>query len=105
MITDERKKEIDMMFEKYVGPLLNSTKFVEDLAYLWVRWQDEGKYEGWAGYEEVLKRHVPKDCTFVRSTKRPMGLVYRVPKISRPIHIFGKARGNDLQLIVKVLNA
>jgi hypothetical protein len=102
-MTDELRKSIDDGIEKYIAPLANGKKFVDDLAYLYVRWQDEHEYEDWREYEEVLKRHVPKDCIFVRSTKRPIGIVVKIPKVPYLVHVYAKMRGDSMSISAKVV--
>lgn len=57
---------------------------------LWSRWLDEKEYEDFSEYSKVmesaLKEKAP-DCTFIKSTKRPFGLIIQVPGMPYKTHL------------------
>ena len=54
-------------------------KMGNTLASLYVRWQDEGKYEDFSQYEAVMKKRFStiKAGTFIAGSKRPFGFRWK----------------------------
>jgi hypothetical protein len=90
---------------KYINPLVNNNDFINKLDYLRQRWQDEQEYEDWKEYEALLKKYVPEGCIFVRSTKRPIGIVFKIPTIAPCVHVFAKVKGQYLTINAQVVKA
>ena len=59
-------------------------KIIDNLSYLYSRWQDEKEYEDFADYIERMKsdfnrfcKEIPmKNAVFVKGQKRPFGFVF-----------------------------
>lgn len=46
-------------------------KAAEYISYLANRWSDESEYEEFSEYVDAMKKHLPKDVTSIKMTRRP----------------------------------
>jgi hypothetical protein len=90
-------------YKKYVGEIGNSKKFILTLDNLRNRWLDEHEYEDWKDYEKVMRSFLPAEVRFIRSTKRPIGMVVEIPNITRQVHIYLKYSKGYMCVSGKVL--
>jgi hypothetical protein len=51
---------------------------VDRLGYLAGRWSDEKEYEDFKEYEVEMKKMMPDKFTFVKGTKRPFGVNFKI---------------------------
>jgi hypothetical protein len=60
-----RLNEIQLILEK-------------NISYLFERWQCEKEFEDWSDYVAAMKKNLPSDCEFVKCSKKPFGIVFKI---------------------------
>ena len=91
-----------MTFAKTKAALITTFNTLkETVAKLSDRWNDEKEFEDFAEYEKVLKQLVIQKggelVTFVRTSKRPFGVVVRVQGVPGDWLIYSKPRSNGIR--------
>ena len=71
------------MTPKQVSQTVFNDKLIENIAYLWSRWQDEQGYEDFKDYEQAMLNHLKAalpddDVSLVRGTQEPWGIIFRL---------------------------
>ena len=83
--------------------LVNSSAVLNTLINLKFRWEDEGKYENFNDYAEVMieaiKKETKKDVKLVKGTKRPFGVSFEMEGLK--FNLFLKTNGRSAWLACK----
>ena len=83
--------------------LVNSSAVLNTLINLKFRWEDEGKYENFNDYAEVMieaiKKETKKDVKLVKGTKRPFGVSFEMEGLK--FNPFLKTNGRSAWLACK----
>ena len=83
--------------------LVNSSAVLNTFINLKFRWEDEGKYENFNDYAEVMieaiKKETKKDVKLVKGTKRPFGVSFEMEGLK--FNLFLKTNGRSAWLACK----
>jgi hypothetical protein len=74
----ETKRLVDVLGEKKLNDI------IEQMGYLWSRWNDEKGHESFIDYQDNIAKYLPDTCEYIRLTNRPFCLFFKCDnKIAR----------------------
>ena len=80
-----------------ISKLVNTMAVLNTFANLKFRWEDEGRYEDFNEYANVMlnsvKKAINKDVKLVKGTKRPFGIVFEMEGVKFNLFLKSNNRG------------
>lgn len=89
--------------KKFASAIIRNEGFGNTMTNLYDRWRDEEGYEDINEYGKVLHKvaNEIEPCGYVRSTKRPFGVVVNYNGVK--VHLYAKLQGCYLTINAKVV--